>query len=102
MFLMNNMTAKSKWLPYQQLMISGELNHCIDFDEIKIQYPFGFSIVTGLYQKVKFQFSDVTLKALIYELTAWVRKATENEIQSMKQRKLQFSVSVSGLKNVSK
>ena len=70
---MSNMTAKSKWLPYQQLIISGKLSYCIDFDEIKIQYPFGFSVVTGLYQQVKFQFSDVTLKALVYDLTNWVK-----------------------------
>ena len=60
-------------------MIDHKLENCINFGDVKVHYPCGITIVTGFYNSIKFQFSDVTIKTLGFELNNWVRTASEVE-----------------------
>ena len=101
-YMMSKMTANSKWIPFQKFFLNRDMRKCIDFDNIAVQYPAGLSKVTGFYQKVKFKFSDTTLKIFAYDLNAWIKNSTEIELGEMKQCKLRFSISANTLKNVKK
>ena len=82
-YLMNKMTANSKWFPYQQLMIERKLQSCVDFGNIKIHHPASVSLVTGFFKTVEFQFNDTTVKMFAYDLQTWVKDANEVELAQM-------------------
>ena len=91
-YLMSKQTANSKWIPYQQLMVDHKLKKCIDFGKIKIQQPANLSKVTGFYKSIKFEFSDVTVKAFVFDLNNWVKTASKVELMEMQRVKLKFEL----------
>ena len=69
-------------------MVDHKLVKCINFGNIKIELPANLSKVTGFYKSITFEFSDVTIKALIFDLNNWVKTASEVELSEMKRIKL--------------
>lgn len=51
--VMHTMCANSDWVPYQRFVVLHELNKCIDFSNVKVPLPFGFTKITDLYQKLE-------------------------------------------------
>ena len=70
---MHKMTANTHWLPYQQLIVNNNLRNCVDFSHIEAPIPFDISVVTGIYQAVPFQFSDMALQNMVFDLNYQIR-----------------------------
>ena len=83
-YLMSKMTSNSRWIPYQQLIVDRKLRSCVNFGKVSIQYPCDLSIVTSFYKSIKFEFSDVTMKTLIFDLNAWIKNSSEVELSELK------------------
>ena len=98
---MSKMTSNSTWIPYQQLIVDRKLRSCVNFGKVSIQYPFHVSIVTSFYKSIKFEFSEVTMKTLIFDLNAWIKNSSEVELSELKKNKLEFIVSIDTVRNVS-
>ena len=64
----------------------------MDFSDIKTEHPFGLSLVTGFYKTFKFQFTEITLKTLLYDLNTWIKEANDTEQLEMERFKLGFFV----------
>ena len=69
-------------------MIRKQLQFNINFNKITMQYPANLSQVTGFYKGVEFQFTDVTIKAFLYELNTWVKTSTQVELSELQSCRL--------------
>lgn len=70
MYFMTKLTANNMWVPFIHLIENRTLDNCIDFSDISVKIPF-FTLTCGIYLKVPFQFSNMTLMRLFSELDLW-------------------------------
>jgi hypothetical protein len=94
------MTANNCWIPFSQDLIGGKLNKCLDFTNISIPHPFGISFVIGEFKKLKFEFTDTTLRSFVYDLNNWTNGKSITEKEEMKNTQLRFLISQDMLKKV--
>ena len=82
-------------------MIDHQLQNCVNFGRIKIELPCQLSKVTGFYKNINFEFSDVTIKTLVFDLDNWVKTASEVELSEMRRINLQIKIPLPTITNVS-
>ena len=77
------------------------MQSCINFGQIKIELPANLSKVTGFYKDIDFEFNDVTIKVLGFDLKNWVKTATAVELSEMNRIRLVMELPAATIKYVS-
>ena len=70
MYFMTKLTANNMWVPFIHKIETRTLENCVDFTDISVKLPF-ITTACGVYLKVPFQFSNLTLMRLFNELDLW-------------------------------
>lgn len=69
-FLMNKMTANSRWYPLKHLFQSRNFASNMNFGDLAVEIPV-ISHTFGYYKESKFSFDDDSLEDLLNELVLW-------------------------------